>query len=339
MKKTLVKLILAFLVSTVISLPLFSAEAKVTYVKGKVEVSHNGSDWIPLKTGDVIAQSDTINTGFQSEARINLNGSIMAVPALTRVTIETLKTSGTKDTVSLYVNTGAVRSKVTHTDNKKIDYTARTAVAVASVRGTDYTVTAGGIVTCAEGAVVVTAAKDYVAPPVTEDGSEDKKEESEEESGSEGEAGSSSTDTASTDSSDSTDSSGNTDNAATTDSTGTTETASNTNTGDKTSTNTGASDKNNKSANATTDGKDISSTSTDGSIVVGAGQRTKATTAGKYEKSTSQTADKTDKIKNTGNTQAQKDAANNTGTKAEQVPAEAPIPTTGTVVVTIVLEE
>lgn len=331
MKKTLVKLILAFLVSTVISLPLFSAEAKVTYVKGKVEVSHNGSDWIPLKTGDVIAQSDTINTGFQSEARINLNGSIMAVPALTRVTIETLKTSGTKDTVSLYVNTGAVRSKVTHTDNKKIDYTARTAVAVASVRGTDYTVTAGGIVTCAEGAVVVTAAKDYVAPPVTEDGSEDKKEESEEESGSEGEAGSSSTDTASTDSSDSTDSSGNTDTSATTDSTEATETASNTNTG--------ASDKNNKSANATTDGKDISSTSTDGSIVVGAGQRTKATTAGKYEKSTSQTADKTDKIKNTGNTQAQKDAANNTGTKAEQVPAEAPIPTTGTVVVTIVLEE
>jgi len=331
MKKTLVKLILAFLVSTVISLPLFSAEAKVTYVKGKVEVSHNGSDWIPLKTGDVIAQSDTINTGFQSEARINLNGSIMAVPALTRVTIETLKTSGTKDTVSLYVNTGAVRSKVTHTDNKKIDYTARTAVAVASVRGTDYTVTAGGIVTCAEGAVVVTAAKDYVAPPVTEDGSEDKKEESEEESGSEGEAGSSSTDTASTDSSDSTASSGNTDTSATTDSTGATETASNTNTG--------ASDKNNKSANATTDGKDISSTSTDGSIVVGAGQRTKATTAGKYEKSTSQTADKTDKIKNTGNTQAQKDAANNIGTKAGRVPAEAPIPTTGTVVVTIVLEE
>ncbi len=337
MKRTLVKLVLAFIVSTVISLPLFSAEAKVTYVKGKVEVSHNGSDWIPLKTGDVIAQSDTINTGFQSEARINLNGSIMAVPALTRVTIETLKTSGTKDTISLYVNTGAVRSKVTHTDNKKIDYTARTAVAVASVRGTDYTVTAGGIVSCAEGAVVVTAAKDYVAPPVTEEGSEDKKEESEEESGNEGEAGSS----ASTDSSDSTgttDSTENTDTAGTTDTTATTETASNTNAGDKTSTNTGNKD-NNKSANATTDGKDISSTSTDGSIVVGAGQRTKATTAGKYEKSTSQTADKTDKIKNTGNTQAQKDAANNTGTKAEQVPAEVPIPTTGTVVVTITLED
>ena len=335
MKKTLVKLVLAFLVSTVISLPLFSAEAKVTYVKGKVEVSHNGSDWVPLKTGDVIAQSDTINTGFQSEARINLNGSIMAVPALTRVTIETLQTSGSKDTVSLYVNTGAVRSKVTHTDNKKIDYTARTAVAVASVRGTDYTVTAGGIVTCDEGAVVVTAAKDYVAPVVTEDSSEDKKEEGEEESGSEGETGSS----GSTDTTGTKDSTETTDSTATTESTGTTETASTTNASEKTATNTGNTDRNNKSANATTEGKDISSTSTDGSIVVGAGQRTKATSIGKYEKSTSQTADKTDKIKNTGNTQAQKDAVNNTSTKAEQIPVDVPIPTTGTVVVNIVIQD
>ena len=334
MKKTLVKLVLAFLVSTVISLPLFSADAKVTYVKGKVEVSHNGSDWVPLKTGDVIAQSDTINTGFQSEARINLNGSIMAVPALTRVTIETLKTSGSKDTVSLYVNTGAVRSKVTHTDNKKIDYTARTAVAVASVRGTDYTVTAGGLVTCAEGAVVVTAAKDYVAPVTTEDSSEDNKEEGEEEAGNEGDTSSS----GSTDSTSSSDSSGTTDSTATTETTGTAETTTTTTTGDKT-TNTGSTDRNNKSANATTDGKDISSTSTDGSIVVGAGQRTKATSIGNYEKSTSQTADKTDKIKNTGNTQAQKDATNNTGTKAEQIPVDVPIPTTGTVVVNIVIQD
>ena len=60
---------------------------------------------------------------------------------------------------------------------------------------------------------------------------------------------------------------------------------------------------------------------------------------GKYEKSTSQTADKTDKIKNTGNTQAQKDAVNNTSTKAEQIPVDVPIPTTGTVVVNIVIQD
>ena len=324
MKKTLVKLILAFLVSTVISLPLFSAEAKVTYVKGKVEVSHNGSDWVPLKTGDVVAQSDTINTGFQSEARINLNGSIMAVPALTRVTIETLKTSGSKDTVSLYVNTGAVRSKVTHTDNKKIDYTARTAVAVASVRGTDYTVTAGGLVTCTEGAVVVTPAKNYVAPVVTEDnGEEDKKEEEAgEESGKENVTGT-------------TESSGTGTDTASENAAEETKTTNVDNGSDKNA----DTNKNNKSANATTDGKDISSTSTDGSIVVGAGMTAKINTSGNYDKSTTQSQDKSDKIKNTGNTQAQKDATNNGGTKVESIPAEVPIPTTGTVVVTITLED
>ena len=168
MKKCFTKILLAFLVSTLFSLPLFSADAKVTYVKGKVEVSHNGGDWILLKTGDVVSQSDVINTGFQSEARINMNGSIMAVPALTRVTLESLSTSDSKDTVSLYVNTGAVRSKVTHTENKKIDYTARTAVAVASVRGTDFTITARGKVSCREGAVAVYSAKNYVPPQETE---------------------------------------------------------------------------------------------------------------------------------------------------------------------------
>ena len=174
MKKTLLKLVIAFFVSTVISLPLFSADAKVTYVKGKVEVSHNGSDWVPLKTGDSISQSDTINTGFQSEARINLNGSIMAVPALTRVTIETLKTSGTKDTVSLYVNTGAVRSKVTHTEGKRIEYTARTPVGVASVRGTDFTIFANGKAKVLAGAIAYYKASEFIMPDYTaeEDDSE-----------------------------------------------------------------------------------------------------------------------------------------------------------------------
>ena len=320
MKKTLVKLVLAFFISTVISLPLFSADAKVTYVKGKVEVSHNGSDWVPLKTGDSIAQSDTINTGFQSEARININGSIMAVPALTRVTIETLKSSGTKDTVSLYVNTGAVRSKVTHTDNKKIDYTARTAVAVASVRGTDYTVTAGGLVTCDEGAVVVTANKYYEEPASSDDSDDKKNKEGEEESGNEEGSDSKGTTDSGTDK-------GSDDTKTSNSDTGTT------NDSDKKS-----DSKNNKSANATTDGKDISSTSGDGSIVVGAGMTAKLNSTGNYDKSTTQSQDKSDRIKNGGNTQAQKEAVNNGGTKVDTIPNDAPIPTTGTVVVNIVLE-
>lgn len=144
------------------ALPVWSQSAKVTFVKGKVEVNRRGS-WVAVKAGDTIALSETISTGYQSEARLNLNGSVLAIAALTRVKVETLSQGADTDTVSVYVDTGATRSKVNHTDNKKIDYTTRTAVAVASVRGTVYTQTAAGDTWCDEGFVAVYSIhKDFV---------------------------------------------------------------------------------------------------------------------------------------------------------------------------------
>ncbi len=139
---------------------LFAQTAKVTYVKGKVEVS-SGSQWVPLKVGDSVSVSQTISTGFQSEAKLSINGSIVAVAAFTRVKIETLKNGDKKDSVGLYVNTGAVRSQVNRTENKKIDYTARTPVAVASVRGTDFTIYASGRVKVKKGAIAFYAASKF----------------------------------------------------------------------------------------------------------------------------------------------------------------------------------
>lgn len=162
-----VKLLILALVAFICVAPAWSASAKVTYVKGKVEVNRKGS-WVAVKVGDLIAESETISTGYQSEARLNLNGSVLAVAALTRVKVETLKTSDSKDTVSVYVDTGATRSKVTHTNNKKVDYTTRTAVAVASVRGTLYGQTAAGFTWCDEGAVAVYPAADYVEGSLSE---------------------------------------------------------------------------------------------------------------------------------------------------------------------------
>ncbi|MCQ2575595.1 MAG: FecR family protein [Treponema sp.] len=160
MRKVFTKVLVSLILSVFMASPLLADSAKVTFVKGKVEVSRNGS-WIPLKAGDLVAVSETISTGFQSEARLNLNGSVLAVAAMSRVTLEALSSSASKDNVSLYINTGAVRSKVSHTEGKKVDFTTHTAVAVASVRGTDYTITANGNVRCHEGAVAVYSAKNY----------------------------------------------------------------------------------------------------------------------------------------------------------------------------------
>lgn len=171
MKRIISKLFLAALLVAITCGSAFAASAKVTYVKGKVEVSR-GNDWVALKVGDEVKESETVSTGFQSEVRLNYNGSVMAVPALSRVTLETLKSTSSKETVSLKVDTGAVRSKVTHTSGKKIEYEARTSVGVASVRGTDFAVFSTGLAKVFSGAIVYFDIKKYV-PPATGDEDED----------------------------------------------------------------------------------------------------------------------------------------------------------------------
>ena len=112
----------SFLFSVFFLLCIFAmnaSPAEVTYIRGKVEVCRNDV-WVPLKIGDKIYEKETISTGFQSEAKLCYNDSIMALGALTRITLDTLSEKQDKDNVALYLNTGAVRSKVTHTENKKI---------------------------------------------------------------------------------------------------------------------------------------------------------------------------------------------------------------------------
>ena len=173
MKRLISKMIIAALLAVFACGSVFAASAKVTYVKGKVEVSR-GNEWVSLKVGDVVNEAETISTGFQSEARLNYNGSVMAVPALSRITLEALKSSSKKETVSIKVDTGAVRSKVTHTEGKRIEYTARTPVGVASVRGTDFTIFANGKAKVLAGAIAYYKASEFIMPDYTaeEDDSE-----------------------------------------------------------------------------------------------------------------------------------------------------------------------
>lgn len=132
----------------------FSENAIVSYVRGKAEVCRNDI-WIQLKNGDLVYPSETISTGFQSELKIQYNNSVMALGALTRITLDELSSSSEKDAVSVYLNTGAVRSRVSHQDSKRVSYTMKSPVAVASVRGTDFLMTGNGTVSCMEGAVAV----------------------------------------------------------------------------------------------------------------------------------------------------------------------------------------
>ena len=142
------------LIFSFVTLPFFSESAKVTYIKGKGEVLRN-EKWQQLKVGDFLQEKDIVSTGFQSEMKITYKDSVMKLGALTRITFEELSTSDSKETVSVFLNTGAVRSKVNHSSGKRVAYSVKTPVAVASVRGTEYMVLGSSSVFCYDGAVAV----------------------------------------------------------------------------------------------------------------------------------------------------------------------------------------
>ena len=136
---------------------VFAAEATVTYVSGKVEVQRGGK-WVALNKGDTVSKSETISTGFQSEAKIKMmNNSVMYLGPVTRITLEELSTTGQQDNVNVYLKTGAARSQVKHVDNKRVNYQVHTAVAVASCRGTDWIIDDSNNIICFDGIVAVAA--------------------------------------------------------------------------------------------------------------------------------------------------------------------------------------
>ena len=159
MKNKKIKLLVSFFVIlTTFSLPVFSEEAIVTYIKGKVEMQ-SGDKWLPLQVGQKIPENTIISTGFQSQTRIQYKGTVMALGPLTRITLEKLAENEKKEVVNVYLNVGAVRSKVTHPENKRVSQSIRNPVTVCSVRGTEYICFASGRVICFEGAVAVFPAK------------------------------------------------------------------------------------------------------------------------------------------------------------------------------------
>ena len=153
------KTLLIAAVFAAFSASAFADGATVTFVSGKVEVQRNGK-WIALQKGDTVAKSETVSTGFQSEAKIKILDSVMYLGPVTRITIEELSSSGQKDNVNVYLKTGTARSQVKHVDNKRVNYQVHTAVAVASCRGTGWIIDDSNNVDCYEGMVAVAAYKD-----------------------------------------------------------------------------------------------------------------------------------------------------------------------------------
>lgn len=131
---------------------VFAAGAKVVSVTGKAEIQE-GSIWAPLSAGDTIDKGTVISTGFKSSVVVSFNQSKFTLGPLTRITIDELISSETKDNTELYISCGSISASVNKEGGKAVGFKVRSPVATASVRGTEFKMTSRGKLSVSSGLV------------------------------------------------------------------------------------------------------------------------------------------------------------------------------------------
>ena len=128
-------------------------EAKFVSIEGKVEILEGGM-WIPVEEGDIIQEKGAvISTGFKSNAVVSVKGTNFTLGPLTRITIENMVAMENKDSTQIYIDSGSLKANVSSSDGRKVGFKVRSAVATASVRGTEFRVTSSGRLSVTQGLV------------------------------------------------------------------------------------------------------------------------------------------------------------------------------------------
>jgi opacity protein-like surface antigen len=108
----------------------------VTEATGKVEVRPPGSGWRPAVDDMRVPSGSMISTGFNSRAILDLGESTVEVRPLTRMSITELVRRESRVTTELFLDVGRVRAEVRSGEGLRHDFTVRSTVSTASVRGT-----------------------------------------------------------------------------------------------------------------------------------------------------------------------------------------------------------
>ena len=124
--------------------PLLAISGEVVAVKGKAEIKQGGK-WIPAKAGNKITSGLMISTGFKSELTLKIDGSIITVKPMTRLTIEEIAEKNETVSSEVYLNVGSVKADVKPASTKKVEFKVKTPVATASVRGTSGEISSDGL--------------------------------------------------------------------------------------------------------------------------------------------------------------------------------------------------
>lgn len=136
-RNKLVRSVLIIIIFSVFGTVHLSAQnAIVREVVGKVELRESGSGWTAAYSGLSVSRGTTISAGFNSAAVLDLGTSVVHVKALTRMTLRELIQQGGTARTDLYLDVGRVRADVRTTEGVRHDFTIRSPVSTASVRGT-----------------------------------------------------------------------------------------------------------------------------------------------------------------------------------------------------------
>jgi hypothetical protein len=128
--------VLAVLVGAV---PAPGQEGYIRDVFGTVELKGpGGAGWTAARAGQRVTKDTVISTGFKSTALVALGNSTVTVRPLTRLSVEEILNIQGNETVSLSLRSGRIRADVTAPAGGRTDFTVRSPIATASVRGTSF---------------------------------------------------------------------------------------------------------------------------------------------------------------------------------------------------------
>lgn len=142
-----------FLIALLIISAALSASATVKNFQGKVKVKLTPtSSWSRIKIGDSLPANTLVSTGFNSTLILELNNSTLEVLPLTRMTVSEVAESNDRISTELFLQGGKIKADVKRAEGLTNDFTIKSPVATASVRGTSFEFT-GNTLTVLEGVV------------------------------------------------------------------------------------------------------------------------------------------------------------------------------------------
>jgi hypothetical protein len=116
---------------------LGAQEGMIRECTGTVEIKAPGSaSWIPAARGMKLGLGAVVSTSFRSTAVIVLGNSTLLVQPLTRLSLEEIQKRAGDEQVSLNLRTGRIRVNVQPPAEGRTEFTVRSPIATASVRGT-----------------------------------------------------------------------------------------------------------------------------------------------------------------------------------------------------------